>query len=95
VTPAPAAQALEKARDAFSRAGDEVSEARSMAVDNLYGCILAERERNVRLQKLIRLKQLLARKRALEDQGAERIAKALGASGDGGAGGAAARSDGS
>jgi hypothetical protein len=88
------AQALEGARAAFSRAGDEVLQARSMALDNLYGYIQAEKERNGRLQRLIRLKQLLAKKNALEDEGADRIAKAIAASGAGEAGGAVAGAEG-
>jgi len=70
-------ESLEEARDAFRRAGEEVAQARAMTVDNLYGYILAERERNVRLQKLIRMKQIFATKRSLEDDGAERITRAL------------------
>lgn len=92
--PSRCTQALEEAREAFLRAGDEVAQARSMAMDNLYGYILAERERNGRLLRLIRLKELLARKKALEDEGAERIAKAIAASGEGGAGGAGAGAEG-
>ena len=76
-------QALEEAREAFMRAGEDVAQARSMAMDNLYGYILAERERNVKLQKLIRLKEIFAKKKMLllegeyEDEGSERIARAL------------------
>eukprot|EP00587_Corethron_hystrix_P009697 CAMPEP_0113321162 /NCGR_PEP_ID=MMETSP0010_2-20120614/14735_1 /TAXON_ID=216773 ORGANISM="Corethron hystrix, Strain 308" /NCGR_SAMPLE_ID=MMETSP0010_2 /ASSEMBLY_ACC=CAM_ASM_000155 /LENGTH=217 /DNA_ID=CAMNT_0000179197 /DNA_START=133 /DNA_END=784 /DNA_ORIENTATION=- /assembly_acc=CAM_ASM_000155 len=70
-------KSLEEARECFQRAGEEVLQARAMTVDNLYGYIIAERERNVRLRKLIRMKEILATKRSLEDDGEERITRAL------------------
>ncbi|KAL3930286.1 MAG: hypothetical protein SGPRY_001603, partial [Prymnesium sp.] len=50
---AAAYDALEAARDAFRRAGSDVEEARAQTLDNLYGYIRAETERNAKLQKLI------------------------------------------
>jgi hypothetical protein len=46
-------EAIEEARSAFRRAGSEVEEARAMTIDNLYGYIRAEMERNERLQRLV------------------------------------------
>ena len=54
-----------------------MAQARGAAVDNLYGYLIAERERDGKLQKLVRMKQILARKKSLEDEGADRIARAL------------------
>ena len=70
-------QSLEQARAAFAAAGEDVAQARGAAVDNLYGYLIAERERDGKLQKLVRMKQILARKKSLEDEGADRIARAL------------------
>jgi hypothetical protein len=61
---------LEAARDAFRRAGSDVEEARSQTVENVYGYIRAEMERNVKLQKLVRMKEILKKKKALDLQDA-------------------------
>lgn len=61
-----------------------------MVVGNLFGQILAERERNEKLKKLIRMKQLLARKQSLEEEGSERIMRALSQPRGGADGGSAA-----
>mmetsp|Transcript_17980 Transcript_17980/g.53279 ORF Transcript_17980/g.53279 Transcript_17980/m.53279 type:complete len:251 (+) Transcript_17980:104-856(+) len=74
---AAAFESLEQARAAFAAAGEDVAQARGAAVDNLYGYLIAERERDGKLQKLVRMKQILARKKSLEDEGADRIARAL------------------
>ena len=61
---------LEAARDAFRRAGSDVEEARSQTVENVYGYIRAEMERNVKLQKLVRMNEILKKKKALDLQDA-------------------------
>ena len=61
-------EALEAARDAFMRAGPEVETARSQTIDNLYGYIRAETERNEKLARLVRLKEVLKKKADLKLQ---------------------------
>ena len=61
-------EALEAARDAFMRAGPEVETARSQTIDNLYGYIRAETERNEKLARLVRMKEVLKKKADLKLQ---------------------------
>ena len=58
----------EAARDAFMRAGPEVETARSQTIDNLYGYIRAETERNEKLARLVRMKEVLKKKADLKLQ---------------------------
>ena len=61
-------EALEAARGAFMRAGPEVETARSQTIDNLYGYIRAETERNEKLARLVRMKEVLKKKADLKLQ---------------------------
>ncbi|KAL1519724.1 hypothetical protein AB1Y20_023234 [Prymnesium parvum] len=60
--------ALDEARRAFRRAGSDVEEARAQTVENVFAYLRAEMERNEKLRKLIRMKEILKKRKSIQLQ---------------------------